>query len=158
MLRSPWLFRICNHAVLPLLRCGTTAPRVWYYRTWHNTRYYRCLKSLLWHFSRAKSICFSCFAVVFALILLAFCACLFCGVCLGGGSGAPAHRSNPSRDMGSKHMRNTEVAEGSNAPQRRTKTSATKEKEPAKGMDEIPLDEFIAQRKINPYGNPRANF
>ena len=55
-------------------------------------------------------------------------------------------------------MRNLEAAEGSSAPQRRTKTTATKEKEPTMGMDEIPLDEFIAQRKINPYGNPRANF
>ena len=26
------------------------------------------------------------------------------------------------------------------------------------GMDEIPLAEFISRRKINPYGNPRANF
>ena len=76
---------------------------------------------------------------------------------LGGGSGAPARRSNPSRDTGSKRMRNTEEAEGSNAPQRRTKTTATKE-DPAKGMDEIPLAEFIARRKINPYGTPRANF
>ena len=55
-------------------------------------------------------------------------------------------------------MRNTEEAEGSNAPQRRTKTTATKEKEPTKGMDEIPLAEFISRRKINLYGNPRANF
>ena len=55
-------------------------------------------------------------------------------------------------------MRNTEAAEGSNAPQRRTKTTATKEKEPTMGMDEIPLAEFISRRKINPYGNPRANF
>ena len=77
---------------------------------------------------------------------------------LGGGSGAPARRSNPPRDTGSKRMRNTEEADGSNAPQRRTKTTASKEKEPAKGMDEIPLAEFIARRKVNPYGNPRANF
>ena len=66
-------------AVLPHVRYYRSLER--YYRTWHNTRYYRCLKSLLWHFLRAMSTCFTCFAVVFALILLAFRACLFCGVC-----------------------------------------------------------------------------
>ena len=55
-------------------------------------------------------------------------------------------------------MRNTEAAEGSNAPQRRTKTTATKHKEPSMGMDEIPLAEFVTRRKINPYVNPRGNF
>ena len=78
---------------------------------------------------------------------------------LGGGSGAPVHRSNPSRDTGSKRLRNQdEVPEGSNAPQRRTKTTATKLKEPTKGMVEIPLAEFATRRKINPYVNPCANF
>ena len=43
-------------------------------------------------------------------------------------------------------MRNTEAAEGSNAPQRRTKPTATKEKEPTMSMDEMPLAEFIARR------------
>ena len=78
---------------------------------------------------------------------------------LGGGSGAPARYSNPSRDTGSKRLRNQDEApEGSNAPQRRTKTTATKHKEPSMGMDEIPLAEFISRRKINPYVNPCANF
>ena len=44
-------------------------------------------------------------------LVLVLCVCV-----LGGGSGAPARRSNPSRDTGSKRMRNTEEAEGSNAP------------------------------------------
>ena len=78
---------------------------------------------------------------------------------LGGGSSAPAHRSSPSRDTGSKRLRNQDEApEGSNAPQRRTKTTATKLKEPSKGMDEIPLAEFDSLRKLSPYVNPRANF
>ena len=63
---------------------------------------------------------------------------------LGGGSGAPARRSNPSRDTGSKRLRNQDEAlEGSSASQRRTKTTATKNKEPSMGMDEIPLAEFV---------------
>ena len=75
------------------------------------------------------------------------------------GSGAHARRSNPSRDMGSKRLCNQDEApEGSSAPQRRTKTTATKDKEPVMGMDEMPLAEFISRRKINPYVNPRANF
>ena len=55
-------------------------------------------------------------------------------------------------------MHNTKAAEGSNAPQRKTKTTATKEKEPTMAMDEIPLAKFFSRRKINPYGNPHANF
>ena len=102
-----------------------------------------------------KFYLFHCFAVFFALILLAFLACLFCGVC---GSGAHARRSNPSRDTGSKRLCNQDEAlEGSSAPQCRTKTTATKLKEPTKGMDEIPLAEFASRRKINPYVNPCAN-
>ena len=54
-------------------------------------------------------------------------------------------------------MRNTEAAEGSNAPQRRTKTTATKTRETSMGMDEIPLAEFIARRRINPYVKPCEN-
>ena len=84
---------------------------------------------------------------------------VFCVCVLGGSSGAPARHSNPSRDTGSKRLCNQDEApEGSNAPQRRTKTTATKNKESSKGMDELPLAEFAAQRKINPYVNPRANF
>ena len=78
---------------------------------------------------------------------------------IGGGSGSNVRRSNPSRDTGSKRLRNQgEAPEGSNAPQRRTRTTATKNKEPSMGMDEIPLAEFVARRRINPYVNPRANF
>ena len=78
---------------------------------------------------------------------------------LGGGSGAPARRSNPSRDTGSKRLRNQDEApEGSSAPKRNVKSSASKYKEPAKGMDEIPLSEFIPRRQINPYVNARAIF
>ena len=78
---------------------------------------------------------------------------------IGGGSGSNVRRSNPSRDTGSKRMRNQDEApEGSNASQCRTKHTATKLKEPTMGMDEIPLTEFIVRRKINPYVNPRANF
>ena len=85
--------------------------------------------------------------------------CVFVSCVLGGGSGAHAHRSNPNRDTGSKRLRNQDEApEGSNAPQRRTKTTATKNKEPSMGMDEIPLAEFVTRRRINPYVNPRANF
>ena len=66
---------------------------------------------------------------------------------------------NPSRDTGSKWLRNKdEAAQGSNASQRRTKHTATKQKEPVMGMDEVPLAEFFVRRKINPYVNPRANF
>lgn len=78
---------------------------------------------------------------------------------IGGGSGSNVCRSNPVCDTGSKHLRNLDEAPvGSNAPQRRTKTTATKNKKPSMGMDEIPLAEFVTRRKINPYVNPRANF
>ena len=75
-------------------------------------------------------------------------------------SGGGSRRSNPSRDTGSKRLRNPqdEAPEGSNAPKRNVKTTASKYKEPSKGMDEIPLAEFVSQRKINPYANPHANF
>ena len=90
--------------------------------------------------------------MVFVLTHLASRVCL-CFVCvLGGGSGVPTRRSNPSRDTGSKRLRNQEdVPEGSNAPKRNVKTTASKYKEPSKGMDEIPLAEFVSRRKINPY-------
>ena len=78
---------------------------------------------------------------------------------IGGGSGSNVRRSNPLRDTGSKRLRNQDEApEGSNASQHRTKHTATKLKEPSKGMDEIPLAEFATRRKINPYVNPCANF
>ena len=61
--------------------------------------------------------------------------------------------------MGSKRLRNQdEVPKGSNAPKRNVKTTASKYKEPSKGMDGIPFTEFVSRRKINPYVNPRANF
>ena len=74
--------------------------------------------------------------MVFVLTRLASRVCL-CFVCVsGGGSGVPTRRSNPSHDMGSKRLCNQEdVPEGSNAP---------KYKEPSKGMDEIPLAEFVS--------------
>ena len=73
---------------------------------------------------------------------------------LGGGS----RHSNPSRDTGPKRLRNPqdEAPEGSSAPKRNVKTTASKQKEPAKGMDKIPLNEYVERRKINPYVNPRA--
>lgn len=78
---------------------------------------------------------------------------------IGGGSGSNIRLPNLVRDTGLKHLRNPDEApEGSNASQHRTKTTATKLKEPTMGMDEIPLAEFITRRKINPYVNPRANF
>ena len=94
----------------------------------------------------------------FALILLVFLACS-CVVCLGGGSGSNVHRSNLVRDTGSKRLRNPDEApEGSNASQRRTKYTTTKQKEPVMGMDEMPHAEFVIRKKLNPYVNPRANF
>ena len=73
-------------------------------------------------------------ALAFALILLVFHACS-CVLCLGGGSDSLARRSNPSRDIGSKRLRNQdEAVEGSHASQRRTKHTATKQKEPVMGM------------------------
>ena len=77
---------------------------------------------------------------------------------IGGGSGSNVRRSNPDRDTSSKCLRNQEAPEGSSAPQRRTKSTATKTKEPTLGMDEMPQGEFLIRRKINPYVNPRANF
>ena len=73
-------------------------------------------------------------------------------------SGGGSRRSNPSRDTGSKRLRNPqdEAPEGSNAPKRNVKTTASKQKEPAKGMDEISTTEYVERRKINPYVNPRA--
>ena len=73
-------------------------------------------------------------------------------------SGGGSRRSNPSRDTGSKRLRNPqdEAPEGSNAPKRNVKTTASKQKEPAKGMDEISVTEYVERRKINPYVNPRA--
>ena len=82
---------------------------------------------------------------------------VFVSLCPGGGSGF-ARRSNPSRDTGSKRPRNQDEApEGSSAPQRRTKTTASKHKEPVMGMDEMPQAEFVIRRKLNPYVNPRAS-
>ena len=97
--------------------------------------------------------------MIFVLTRLASRVCL-CFVCiLGGGSDVPVRRSNPRRDTGSKHLRNQEdVLEGSNAPKRNVKTTASKFKEPSKDMDEIPLVVFVSRRKINPYANPHANF
>ena len=78
---------------------------------------------------------------------------VFC-VCVSGGG---SRRSNPSRDTGSKRLRNPgEAPEGSSAPKRHVKTSASKHKEPNKGMDEIPLSEFVRLRNLNPYVHPRA--
>ena len=93
--------------------------------------------------------------MVFALISLGCCGCFFAFCVSGGGS----RRSNPSRDTGSKRLRNPqdEAPEGSNAPKRNVKTTASKQKEPAKGMDEISTTEYVERRKINPYVNPRAN-
>ena len=71
---------------------------------------------------------------------------VFVFLCLGGGSDSFARRSNPSRDTGSKRLRNQDEApEGSNASQRRTKHTATKQRDPTMGMDEIPLSEFIVR-------------
>ena len=83
-----------------------------------------------------------------------FCvSCVFC-VCVSGGG---SRHSNPSRDTSSKRLRNPgEAPEGSTAPKRHVKTSASKHKEPTKGMDEIPQSEFVCLRKLHPYVNPRA--
>ena len=97
-------------------------------------------------------MCFLCFTVVFALILFACRGCF----CVGVSGGGPRH-SNPSRDTGSKRLRNPgEAPEGSTAPKRHVKTSASKNKEPAKGMDEIPQSECIRLRQLNPYVIPCA--
>ena len=78
---------------------------------------------------------------------------------IGGGSSTNVRRSNPVRDTGSKRLRNQEdVPEGSNAPKRNVKTTASKVKEPTRDMDEIPLAEFVSLGKIKPYVHPRANF
>ena len=74
---------------------------------------------------------------------------------IGGGSGSNVWRSNPSRDTSSKQLHNQEAPEGSSAPQRKVKTTATKIKEPNVGMDEMPQAEFLNRRKLNPYVNPR---
>ena len=73
-------------------------------------------------------------------------------------SGGGSRRSNPSRDTGSKRLRNPqdEAPEGSNAPKRNVKTTASKQKEPAKGMDEISVTEYVERRRVNPYVTPRA--
>ena len=71
-------------------------------------------------------------------------------------SGGGSRCSNPSRDTGSKRLRNPqdEAPEGSNAPKHNVKTTASKQKGPAKGMDEISITEYVERRKINPYVNP----
>ena len=76
-------------------------------------------------------------------------------LCVSGGG---SRRSNPSRDTGSKRLRNPqdEAPEGSNAPKRNVKTTASKQKEPAKGMDEIFVTEYVERRRVNPYVTPRA--
>ena len=82
----------------------------------------------------------ACFCVSLRLVLIRFVPVrVFLSLCLGGGSSF-AHRSNPSRDTGSKRLRNPDdVPEGSSAaPQCWTKTFANKQKEPVMGMDVMP--------------------
>ena len=78
---------------------------------------------------------------------------LMCFVLCVIGGGSNVRRSNPSRDTGSKWLRNQEAPEGSNAQQRNVKKAANKFKEPTVGMDEMPQAEFITRRRINPYVN-----
>ena len=87
------------------------------------------------------SYAFYVFLVLFCgLCIDLFASLVFCMCVSGGGS----RRSNPSRDTGSKRLGNPgEAPEGSTAPKRSVKTSASKHKEPAKGMDEIPQSEFV---------------
>ena len=79
---------------------------------------------------------------------------VFC-VCVSGGG---SRRSNPSRDTSSKRLRNPgDVPEGSSASERNVKHSASKHKEPAKGMDEISQSEYVHLRQLHPYVNPRSS-
>ena len=138
-----------------LPRHGTSAVGVdviFYIR--NPARYYRRSSCAILSFVQVACVC-----VFFRLFLIRFVpVCVFVSLCLGGGSGFP-RRSNPSRDTGSKRLRNPDdVPEGSSAaPQRRTKHTASKQKEPVMGMDEMPQAEFVIRRKLNPYVNPRAN-
>ena len=93
------------------------------------------------------SACCCCFIVVFALIPLV---CHWCfAFCVSGGG---SRHSNPSRDTGSKRLRNPqdEAPEGSNAPKRNVKTTASKQKEPTKGMDEISVSEYVEAGRAIP--------
>ena len=102
------------------------------------------------------SYAFYVFLVLFhGLCIDLFASLVFC-VCVSGGG---SRRSNPSRDTGSKRLRNPgEVPEGSSASKRNVKHSASKHKEPAKGMDEIAQADYVRLRQLHPYVHPRATF
>ena len=161
-LRERYYRALCGTKILLPLQPRYYRDLARYYRVWSSTNLLvpHAMAVLPWltsfacQLSRMSCMGFLCLFVAFALILLACRGCF--ALCVSGGG---SHRSNPSRDTGSKRLRNPgEVPEGSSASKRNVNTSASKHKEPAKGMDEIAQADYVRLRQLHPYVHPRATF